>query len=46
LLLKYYNHSDTKDQELTFLKRENQLLQDKIQHLEELLQVYKQQKGE
>jgi transcriptional regulator with XRE-family HTH domain len=35
-----------KDQELTFLKRENQLLQDKIQHLEELLQVYKQKKAE
>jgi transcriptional regulator with XRE-family HTH domain len=32
-------------QENTFLKRENQLLQDKIQHLEELLQVYKQQKA-
>jgi transcriptional regulator with XRE-family HTH domain len=48
-----YNYSDKeslhtielKDQELTFLKRENQLLQDKIQHLEELLQVYKQQKA-
>ena len=45
MLFKYYNYSDIKDQELTFLKRENQLLQDKIQHLEELLQVYKQQKA-
>ena len=37
---------ELKDKEIEFLKRENQLLQDKIQHLEELLQVYKQQKGE
>jgi transcriptional regulator with XRE-family HTH domain len=36
---------ELKDQELTFLKRENQLLHDKIQHLEELLLFYKQPKA-
>ena len=36
---------ESKDEEIAFIKRENQLLQDKIQQLEELLQLYKQQKG-